>query len=379
MTSQPDPNPGADFDRRMMAAALRIGRRNLGRTSPNPAVGAIIVRADGSGGIVVGRGWTAVGGRPHAETVALDDARGDAKGATAYVTLEPCAHEGHTPPCARALIDAGVARVVTTMTDPDPRVAGKGLAMLRSAGIEVSNGVLEADAAIAHGGHIMRVTRGRPWITLKLAISADGMIGRRDGERMMITGKPTFDWVQSLRSEYDAVMIGLGTVQVDDPRLTIRLSGADLGTPIRIVVDTDAKIPLGSNLVTSAGDVPFWLMVGDNAPDDRVAALESAGVVVERVGTGSGGVDLNDVFAKLAEGGLTRILVEGGSQLAASLVSLGLVDEVLFFRAPVVVGSDGVRALAGQALSAIERSPRYRLADDAVIGEDRLRRYLRVR
>jgi diaminohydroxyphosphoribosylaminopyrimidine deaminase/5-amino-6-(5-phosphoribosylamino)uracil reductase len=379
MTSQSNPHPGAEFDRRMMAAALRIGRRNLGRTSPNPAVGAIIVRPDGSGGNVVGRGWTAIGGRPHAETAALAEAGGDAKGATAYVTLEPCAHAGQTPPCARALIDAGVARVVTTMTDPDPRVAGKGLAVLRSAGVEVSTGVIEAEAAIAHGGHIMRVTKGRPWITLKLAISADGMIGRRDGERMMITAKPTFDWVQSLRSEYDAIMVGLGTVEVDDPRLTIRVPDADVGTPIRLVVDTEAKISPDSNLVATANDAPFWLMVGEDAPADRVALLESAGVVIERVGTGSGGVDLNQVFAKLAEGGLTRVLVEGGARLAASLVSLGLVDEVLFFRAPVVVGSDGVRALAGQALSAIERSPRYRLADDAVIGEDRLRRYLRVR
>jgi diaminohydroxyphosphoribosylaminopyrimidine deaminase/5-amino-6-(5-phosphoribosylamino)uracil reductase len=373
------PSSGGEFDRRVMAAALRLGRRNLGRTSPNPAVGALIVQPDGSGGRIVGRGWTAVGGRPHAETIALQEAGEAAKGATAYVTLEPCAHEGRTPPCAKALIEAGIARLVTTMTDPDPRVAGKGLAMLRAAGIEVTNGVLESEAAVAHGGHIMRVTKGRPWITLKLAISADGMIGRPDGERMMITGQPAIEFVQTIRAENDAVMIGRGTVEKDDPRLTVRLPGESATNPIRIAVDTDALTGLDTNLVKTAEEVPFWLMVSEDAPKERVAALEGAGVVVERVGTGSGGVDLNEVFAKLAEGGLTRVLVEGGSKLAASLVSLELVDEVLFFRAPVVVGPDGVRALAGQALSAVERSPRYRLVGDAMIGEDRLRRYLRVR
>jgi diaminohydroxyphosphoribosylaminopyrimidine deaminase/5-amino-6-(5-phosphoribosylamino)uracil reductase len=251
--------------------------------------------------------------------------------------------------------------------------------MLRAAGIEVTNGVLESEAAVAHGGHIMRVTKGRPWITLKLAISADGMIGRPDGERMMITGQPAIEFVQTIRAENDAVMIGRGTVEKDDPRLTVRLPGESATNPIRIAVDTDALTGLDTNLVKTAEEVPFWLMVSEDAPKERVAALEGAGVVVERVGTGSGGVDLNEVFAKLAEGGLTRVLVEGGSKLAASLVSLELVDEVLFFRAPVVVGPDGVRALAGQALSAVERSPRYRLVGDAMIGEDRLRRYLRVR
>lgn len=379
MTSQPNLQPSAEYDRRMMAAALRLGRRNLGRTSPNPAVGALIVQPDGTGGRIIGRGWTAVGGRPHAETMALEEAGDAAKGATAYVTLEPCAHEGQTPPCAIALVNAGIARLVTTMTDPDPRVSGKGLAILRSAGVEVSTGVLEREAAVAHGGHIMRTTQGRPWITLKLAISADGMIGRREGDRMLITGQSAIEFVQAIRAENDAIMVGLGTVEKDDPRLTVRLADASASNPIRVVVDTAARTGLGTNLVKTARDLPFWLMAGEDAPEERVAALRDAGVVVERVPAGSGGVDLNRVFAKLAERGLTRVLVEGGAKLAASLVSLGLVDEVLFFRAPVVVGSGGVRALAGQALSAVERSPRYRMADDLMIGEDRLRRYLRVR
>ena len=379
MTSQPSPNSIADFDRRMMAAALRLGRRNLGRTSPNPAVGAIVVQPDGSGGRIVGRGWTAIGGRPHAETIALEEAGEAAKGATVYVTLEPCSHDGQAPPCASALIDAGISRLVTTMMDPDPRVSGKGMAMLRSAGVSVGTGVLEREAAIGHGGHITRVTKGRPWITLKLAISADGMIGRRDGDRMMITGRRSANLVQSIRAENDAIMVGRGTVESDDPQLTVRLPDTFDVNPVRIVVDTAAKIGLDTYLTKSAEVIPLWLLVGEDAPDERVAALESAGVVVERLLNGSGGVDLNAALARLGEAGLTRVLVEGGAKLAASLLVLGLVDEVLFFRASVVVGSDGVQALAGQALSAIERSPRYQMIDDVVIGDDRMRRYLRVR
>lgn len=378
-TNPPSQPVDAALDRRLMAAALRLGRRNLGRTGANPAVGALIVKPDIGGPRVLGRGWTALGGRPHAEVLALAEAGEDARGATAYVTLEPCSHTGQTPPCANALIEAGVARVVTAMTDPDPRVSGKGLAMLKSAGIEVTNGVLEAEAALAHGGHIARITKGRPWVTLKLAISADGMIGRGDQERMMVTGRPAFERVQAMRAEYDTILVGLGTVIVDDPRLTVRRPPLPDPQPVRVVVDSQARIALDTNLVKTARDVPFWLMVGEDADAARVAALEEAGVVVKRVGSGSGGVDLNAVFARLAEDGRSRVLVEGGAKIAAGLVSLDLADEVIFFRAPVIVGPEGVRALAGQALSAIERSPRYRLIDDAVIGEDRLRRYLRAR
>lgn len=368
----------SEIDRRLMASALRLGRRNLGSTFPNPAVGAVIVQPDIGGPRIVGRGWTAPGGRPHAETMALADAGDEARGATAYVTLEPCAHEGQTPPCASALIEAGIARVVTTMTDPDPRVAGKGIAMLSAAGISVTNGVLAHDAAIAHGGHINRVTRKRPWLTLKLAISADGMIGRGDGERMIVSGRPAFERVQALRSEYDAILVGIGTVDVDDPRLTLRGPAAGDHVLIRIILDTEARIPPDSYLVSTAREIPLWVMVADDADDARIAALEAAGVVVKEVPRGQGGLDLQAVFARLAEDGLTRILVEGGAKVAGSLVSRGVLDEVVFFRAPVVVGPNGVRALAGQALSAVDRSPRFRLIEDVMIGEDRMRRFLKV-
>lgn len=366
-----------ETDRRLMAAALAIGRRNLGRTFPNPAVGALVVRHGAAGPLVVGRGWTGVGGKPHAETVALAEAGEAARGATLYVTLEPCNHTGRTPPCTEAIIAAGVSRVVTTVEDPDVRVAGQGHARLRAAGIAVTTGVLEDEARRANRGHIIRVTKGRPRIALKLAVSADGMIGRRSGERMIISGPEAFAQVHTMRAEADAVMIGIGTALVDDPLLNVRLPGLAARSPIRIILDSTARLKLRSRLVTSANEIPLWVVVGPEATDSSKEGLAKAGAEVIEAKPGSGGVALEDVLARLAKRGLTRILVEGGGKIASSLVTGGLVDEVILFRAAVVVGPDGVRALAGQALSAIERSPRYRLVEDAQLGEDRKLRYLR--
>jgi len=365
-------------DRRFMAAALRLGRRNLGQTAPNPAVGAIIVRDDGGAPVVVGRGWTAAGGRPHAETEALREAGEAARGATAYVTLEPCAHHGETPPCSEALVDAGVARVVYAIDDPDPRVAGKGRAILEAAGVAVTSGVLRDEATRAHAGHIARVTKGRPHVILKLAVSADGMIGKREGERMMITSPPALTSVQGMRAEADAVAVGIGTALVDDPRLTVRLPGLEKRSPLRVILDANARLPLGSKLVTTAREVPLAVVTGPEASPERKEALAEAGVRVIEVGDGSGGVNLEAALKQLGEIGITRLLVEGGSRVASSLVALDVVDEVVLFRAPVVVGPDGVRALDGYALSAIERSPRYRQIDAAIVGDDVMRRYMRV-
>lgn len=376
--TKPEAKADPEFDRRMMAAALRLGRRNLGRTYPNPAVGAVIVRTTGGEPVVVGRGWTAEGGRPHAETEALKQAGRKAKGATVYVTLEPCAHEGQTPPCADALIAAGVGRVVMTMDDPDPRVAGQGRARLEAAGIPVTTGVLADDAAHAHAGHISRVVKGRPHVTLKLAVSADGMIGRREGERMMITGRPAFEAVQAMRTQTDAVMIGIGTALVDDPRLTIRLPGLEKRTPARIVLDANARLPIGSHLAGSARTYPLYVVTGPEAPPARKEALREAGAQIIEMPKPFGGEALKSVLTELAQRGFTRILAEGGANVASSLVSGDLVDEIYLFRAPVVVGPGGVRALAGYALSAIERSPRYRQIDAAIVGEDQMRRYLRA-
>ncbi len=368
----------ADFDRRMMAAALRIGRRNLGQTHPNPAVGCIIVRTDGGQRIVIGRGATAAGGRPHAERAALAEAGDAARGATAYVTLEPCAHEREGGNCSNALVEAGIARVVTAMADPDPRTNGAGHAMLEAAGISVTTNVLATEAARAHGGYISRIKRGRPYVLLKLAISADGMIGRREGERMIVTGKPAFDLVHILRSEYDVVMLGIGTVLVDDPLLTVRLPGLAGRSPARVVLDAEARLPLNSRLIQSIGEAPLHIYVSEDAPDERAVALADAGARVERVSMSSGGLNLTEVLTSLAGLGFTRVFAEGGARAAASLVQGDLIDEALLFRAPVVVGPDGVRALAGMALSAIERSPRYRVIEQGLIGEDMMRRYLRA-
>ena len=375
MARRAKPAVDPESDRRMMAAALRLGRRNMGQTHPNPAVGCIIVSDDG---IVIANGATAAGGRPHAEQEALAAAGDAARGATAYVTLEPCAHKSRTKSCTVRLIEAGVARVVTAMPDPDPRTNGAGHAALKEAGISVTTGVLADEAARAHSGHISRATKGRPHVALKLAVSADGMIGRREGERMIITGKPAFDAVQMMRTEFDAVMVGIGTVLVDDPRLNVRLPGLEKRSPARVILDASARLPPGGKLLQTAKDVPVIVFTGPEAPEGSIAALTAAGATVYSVGAASGGIDLAAVLARLAGEGYTRVLCEGGSEVASSLVFGDLLDEVVIFRAPVVVGPDGVRALGGTALSAVERSPRYRLVDTAVVGEDVMRTYLRA-
>jgi diaminohydroxyphosphoribosylaminopyrimidine deaminase/5-amino-6-(5-phosphoribosylamino)uracil reductase len=264
------------------------------------------------------------------------------------------------------------------MEDPDPRVVGTGHMALTGAGIDVVTGVLAEDASLAHRGHVLRITAGRPMVMLKLAVSADGMIGRREGGRMIITGRPAFDRVQAMRAEADAVLIGIGTVLVDNPRLTVRHPGLEGRSPIRVILDRTARLPMESQLVTSARDVPVWLVVAPEAPVERRDALAAAGVELIEAKEGAGGIDFAAALAALAERGITRVLAEGGSHIAASLVSGGLADEVVLFRASVVVGPDGVRALAGHALSAVERSPRYRLVEEARIGEDHMRRYLRI-
>src|SRR5262249_40744133 len=324
----------------------RLGRRNLGRTYPNPAVGAVIVQGEAAGrAVVVGRGWTAEGGRPHAETIALAQAGAAARGATMYVTLEPCSHHGNTPPCADALVEAGIARVVMAMADPDPRVSGRGRARLEAAGIAVTADVLADEAALAPAGHVARVTKQRPHVTLKLAVSADGMIGRREGERMIISGRAAFEAVQAMRVESDAVMIGIGTVLVDNPRLTVRLPGLARRSPVRIILDATARLPLESNLVVSAREVPLIAVVGRTAPDERKDALREAGVRIIEVGEVPAGIDLAELFGTLANEGFTRLLVEGGANVASSLVAADFADEVVIFRAAVVVGPTGVRAL----------------------------------
>lgn len=369
-----------DLDRRFMDAAIRMGRRHLGLTRPNPSVGAVVVRPGPDGPEVVGRGTTARGGRPHAERIALAEAGEKARGATLYVTLEPCSQHGKpTPGCAEAILEAGIARVVTAQEDPDSRVAGRGHAMLRAAGVEVVVGVGAAEAERGLANHFTRMRRGRPRIILKLAVSADDKVGRRDRAKLPITGEPARAYAQVLRSEVDGVMVGIGTVLVDDPDLTVRLPGMAASSPGRIVVDSRARLPLDSRLVRSAREVPVTLVAGEAAPRPRVEALRAAGVEVLIVPAAPDGhVDLVKALTSLSWKGVPSVLVEGGSELAEALIERDLVDEIALFRSATIVGPDGVPA--PRALGPIEtgRDSRYEAADRRRIGDDRLVVYRRL-
>ena len=358
-------------DRRFMALALTLGQRGAGRTWPNPAVGCVIVQ----GTRIVGRGWTQPGGRPHAEVRALQQAGPAAKGATAYVSLEPCAHHGHTPPCADALIAAGVARVVTALTDPDPRVSGKGHAMLRAAGITVTEGVLTAQATAANAGFLKRVTEGLPWITLKLATTIDGRIATASGESRWITGPQARRATHALRLAHDAVMVGSGTARADDPDLTVRGLGAS-HQPVRIVIDSRLGHAAQSRLGLTAGQHPVWLCHTDAAPDPARAAWAATGATLIRcAATPDGHTDLRAALQSLAARGLTRILCEGGAQLAAALIRENLADELAHFTAGALIGAEGNAAIGPLGLATLSAAPRLRRLANEAVGEDTLTRW----
>ncbi|PLX39441.1 MAG: bifunctional diaminohydroxyphosphoribosylaminopyrimidine deaminase/5-amino-6-(5-phosphoribosylamino)uracil reductase RibD [Hyphomicrobiales bacterium] len=343
--------PGPETDRRFMAAALALGRRNRGAAWPNPAVGALIVRFDEAGAHVVGRGATAIGGRPHAERVALDEAGAAARGATCYVTLEPCSHYGRTSPCTDALIEAGVARVVSALEDPDPRVAGTGHAKLKAAGIEVTVGVGAAQARLAHAGHTSRIVQGRPHVTLKLAVSADGFIGRKGEGQVAITGADARRATQIMRMEHDAILIGSGTALADDPLLTVRLEGLEHRSPVRVVLDSHARLPINSALVQSTDVAPLWVMVSDDASWRPRDALAAAGAtILPVVHDAWGGLDLKRSLQMLSDKGITSVLVEGGATLAKALFAADLVDEAAIFTAPMTIGENGIPVLEGTSL-----------------------------
>ncbi|MBI3436392.1 MAG: bifunctional diaminohydroxyphosphoribosylaminopyrimidine deaminase/5-amino-6-(5-phosphoribosylamino)uracil reductase RibD, partial [Proteobacteria bacterium] len=262
--------PDASRDRRFMELALALGRRGFGRTWPNPAVGAVVVRDDGEMPVIVGRGWTQPGGRPHAETQALDRARAAAAGATLYATLEPCAHHGKTPPCVDAIIGAGIVRVVSALEDPNAKVAGRGHAQLRASGVAVDIGVGAEEARRVHAGHIRRVHDARPHVVLKLAISADGKVGRAGGAPVAVTGAAARQRVHLMRAMNDAILIGRGTALADDPLLTCRLPGMQGRSPVRVVLDSALRLPPTCRLVASAGDTPLWVFAcHEAAPEDE--------------------------------------------------------------------------------------------------------------
>jgi diaminohydroxyphosphoribosylaminopyrimidine deaminase/5-amino-6-(5-phosphoribosylamino)uracil reductase len=364
-------------DQRFMQLALTLGRRGQGRTWPNPAVGAVVVKD----GVIVGRGWTQPGGRPHAEPEALTQAGEAARGATLYVTLEPCSHVGKSPPCVDAVIAAGIARVVSAIEDPNPEVAGQGHARLRAAGITVDIGLCALEAARDHAGHFQRIRDKRPHVILKLAVSSDDKIGAAGRKPVAITGEAAKARVHLLRAQCDAILVGIGTVQADDPLLTCRLPGMESRSPVRVVLDRALRISGTSRLVHSARETPLWVMTSNLSEAPAAMKLGAAGAQVIRVATTSApplGLDLPAVLQALAERGITRLLVEGGARVASSFVAAGLVDEVWLLRGPEVVGADGVAALDALPLSAITQSPAFARRASEMLQKDTLTIYERA-
>jgi diaminohydroxyphosphoribosylaminopyrimidine deaminase / 5-amino-6-(5-phosphoribosylamino)uracil reductase len=364
-----------EADRRFMRLALTLGRRGLGRTWPNPAVGAVVVKD----GVIVGRGWTQPGGRPHAEPEALRRAGEAARDATLYVTLEPCSHFGRSPPCADAVIAAGISRVVAAIEDPNPLVAGQGHAKLRAAGITVDVGLCAAEAAHDHAGHFRRVRDQRPHVIMKLAVSSDDKIAAGGRKPVAITGEAAKTRVHLLRAECDAILVGIGTVLADDPLLTCRLPGMAARSPVRVVLDRALRSPGDSRLVHSARETPLWVVASELADAPAAARLGAAGAEVIRIApTGPTGLDLSAVLHALSDRGITRLLAEGGSRVASSFVAAGLVDEIWLLRGPNAIGPDGIVALDALPLSAIIQSPDFRVHASETLGRDVLTVYGRA-
>jgi diaminohydroxyphosphoribosylaminopyrimidine deaminase / 5-amino-6-(5-phosphoribosylamino)uracil reductase len=363
-------------DQRFMQLALTLGRRGQGRAWPNPAVGAVVVKD----GVIVGRGWTQPGGRPHAEPEALNRAGEAARGATLYVTLEPCSHVGKSPPCADAIIAAGIARVVSAIEDPNPEVAGQGHAKLRAAGISVDIGLGAAEAARDHAGHFRRVRDGRPHVVLKLAVSSDDKIGAAGRKPVAISGEAAKARVHLLRAQCDAVLVGIGTVLSDDPLLTCRLPGMAARSPVRVVLDRNLRIPGSSRLVHSARETPLWVMTSSLAEAAAAMKLGAAGAQVIRLAAAATppGLDLATVLRALSDKGITRLLVEGGARVASSFVAAGLVDEAWLLRGAEPVGADGVAALDALPLASITQSPNFRVHASEGLQNDTLTIYERI-
>ena len=367
-------------DARFMDAALNFGRRNMGMAAPNPSVGTILVKSDGREPVVIARGVTAKGGRPHAETEALKMAGDAARGATAYVTLEPCAHQSKTPPCANALIQAQVGRVVIAIEDPNPLVSGNGIRMLRDAGIETIVGIGAAQAKIDHAGHFRRVRDGRPHIVLKIAVSADGKTGLAGRKPARISGPVSMAEAHILRSTSDAIMVGSGTVLADNPKLDCRLPGMENRSPIRVVLDGSLRTPIDCALVDTARTRKLIVIAGENAPLEKQKALEDKGAEVIRVQITKDKFRkpvMEDAMSELGTRGITRLLVEGGPMLSASLLNADLVDEAVVVRANVSLGADAIDAIEGQPLNALLASPKLKIIEERMLGQDHMLRLFR--
>ena len=350
-------------DKRWMRLALSHGARGLGQTWPNPNVGCVIVKNN----IVLGRGFTQSGGRPHAEALALKQAGSAANEATAYVTLEPCVHTGKTPPCTNALINAGISRVVIATVDPDPRVAGKGIQALKDAGITVSLDVMKSEADQVHAGFFAKTLKNRPIVTLKLATSLDGKIATQTGDSQWITGEPSRRFVHYLRATHDAVMVGSGTVEADNPNLTVRNFGNHIRQPVRVILDSNAHINTNNNLAKSARETPVWICHSEHADFND---WSDTGAISIPCLLSPDGLNLPDVMSKLAQKGLTRVFCEGGGKLGAALIKENLVDQLIIMQAGVAIGLEGVTALGAMNTKILKDAPQFKLQQVRTIGAD---------
>ena len=381
-----DPATGAidaERDRVFMDIALRLGRRNAGRTAPNPAVGSLILREGAGGPVIVGRGATGVGGRPHAEKVALAQAGAAARGATCYVSLEPCAETGRIPTCTDALLSCGIVRVVTAMPDPNPVVGGKGHRALAAAGVAVTTDLLRERAEREHAGHVRRMTSGRPHVVLKQAVSADDCIGRKGEGQVPISGEASRRFAHLMRAEHDAILVGSGTVLEDDPELTCRLPGLADRSPVRIVVDARLTTPPGARLLATIAAAPVWIvttLATAAAEPARAVTLRGAGADILAVPAAADGrVDLAAAMAALAARGITTVMVEGGSRIASALFEADLVDEAVIVRSPRRIGPTGTPATVGGPLDAFLAADRFAKGEALRLGEDVAVRFRRRR
>ena len=368
------PAATANDDERFLRLALELGRRGLGNTWPNPAVGTVIVKD----GVIVGRGWTQPGGRPHAETQALKRAGEAAQGATLYTSLEPCSHTGKTRPCADAIVRAGVARVVSALEDPNPEVAGQGHKKLTDSGIRVDLGLLADEARRAHAGHVRRISDARPHVMLKLAISSDGKAGLGGRRPIQLTGEVATEYVFRMRAQADAILVGIGTVLADNPALSCRLPGMFECSPVRVLLDSTLKVPLAAHVIATVRDTPTWVFAGQDASPIAEEILVDRGAKVIRVGGENGRLDLAAILKILAGEGITRLMVEGGPTVAASFVEADLVDEAVLLHAQQAIGAQGIDALEGMPLTALTQSPRLKLRASDELGADRADLYERV-
>jgi len=358
--------------------ALSLARRGLGNVWPNPAVGCVLVRND-LNNRVVGRGWTQAGGRPHGEIEAINRAQKLAEGSVAYITLEPCNHHGETPPCSESIINAGIKRCVIAIKDPDPRVLGSGINRLREAGIDTELGVCEKDAKEINAGFFLRIQKGRPLFTLKTATTIDGRIATSRGKSKWITGKKARAFAHRLRANHDAIMIGIRTALIDNPLLSCRLPGLEELSPIRIVADTNLRLPNDCALVKTAATIPTWVITKSIVDLDRCSQLEDLGVNIIKIDIDkTGHLDLDELVTELGNRGLTRVLVEGGGALAAAMIKKNLIDELAWFRSAKIIGGDGLGAIAPFGINEISKAPAFICNSIARIGDDIFETYRRV-